>query len=557
MSTGWDHSFDVVSVGSGGGGMVAALAACDAGGETLVLEKRDLLGGSTAMSGGVVWIPNNPLMQKEGVPDSDELGMEYFASTVGDVGPASTPERRRAFITEGGAMTRFLLGLGVRLVRCPGYSDYYSDNAGGNAPGRSMEPPPYDGRRLGSLLAKVQPGMAAGIGLVVKTNELRDVQYFNRSPRSFLIAARVQARTTIAKLTGRKPLTNGTALIAQLVKAADDRGVRLWTGTAFTDFVLDEDGRVTGVEVVKNGERLLIEARKGVVVAAGGFAHNKAMRERFGGDQQTTGEWSFANPGDTGDAVQAAIKLGAATDLLDEAWWLPGPSPLFGVNTLSAARNRPGSIIVDAAGNRFVNESNSYVEVGKAMFARDKTAKAVPAWVVFDDGYRRRYAHRRSLAVGRIPPEWLEKGLLKKADTLEELALICGIDPAGLVAQVKSWNEHAVKGEDPEYGRGRSAYNACLGDPSYRINPAVGPLAEGPYYAFELYPADVGTCGGVLADEHGRVLREDGRPIPGLYATGNGTATVTGRHYLGAGASIAYSMVFGYISARHAMSGAS
>ncbi|MDX6740164.1 FAD-binding protein [Actinocorallia sp. A-T 12471] len=555
MSEGWDHSFDVVSVGSGGGGMVAALAARDAGGTALVLEKRELLGGSTAMSGGVVWIPNNPLMAKDGVTDSVEAGMRYFESTIGDIGPASTVARRRAFITEGSAMTRFLLGFGVRLVRCPGYSDYYSNNPGGNAAGRSMEPPPYDGKRLGPWLAKVQPGMAAGLGLVVKTNELRDVQYFNRSIRSFFIAARVQARTTIAKVFGRKLLTNGTALIAQMVKAAVDRDVELWTGAAFADFVV-ADGKVVGVEVDRDGERLRIEARKGVVVAAGGFAHNKALREKYSGDQKVTGEWSFANPGDTGDAIEAAVKLGAATDLLDEAWWLPGPSPLLGVNTLNAARNRPGTIVVDAAGNRFVNESNSYVEVGKAMFARDKTAKAVPAWVIFDEGYRRRYAHRRSLNVGKLPPEWLEKGLIKKADTLQELARICGIDAEGLTAQVKRWNEHAAKGADPEYGRGTSAYNDCLGDPGYKINPSVGPLEQGPYYAFELFPGDVGTCGGVVADEHGRVLREDGQPIEGLYATGNGTATVTGRHYLGAGASIAYSMVFGYVAARHAMGAA-
>ncbi|MEV6164888.1 FAD-binding protein [Streptomyces sp. NPDC052052] len=552
MSARWDHSFDVVSIGSGGGGLVAALAAREAGGEALVLEKRELLGGSTAMSGGVVWIPANPLMREEGVPDSEEKGLTYFESVIGDVGPASTVERRRAFISEGSAMTRFLRGIGVRLVRCPGYSDYYSDSPGGNAAGRSMEPPPYDGRALGPWLDKVQPGMAQGIGLVVRTNELRDVQYFNRSLRSLLIAARVQARTTLARLTGRRLLTNGTALVAQLVKAATDRGVPLWTGAAFAGFVV-EDGRVTGVDVVKDGTRLLIEARKGVVVAAGGFAHNSALRERYGGEQQVTGEWSFANPGDTGDAIEAAVELGAATDLLDEAWWLPGPSPAFGVNTLNAARNRPGAIIVGADGKRFVNESNSYVEVGKAMFARDKTAGAVPSWVVFDEAYRRRYAHRRSLRVGRLPAQWFEQGLLKKADTVEELARVCGIDEAGLSAQVTRWNTYAAKGEDPDFGRGVSAYNDCLGDPGYRINPSVGPLERGPYYAFELFPADVGTCGGVVADEHGRVLTEVGAPIPGLYATGNATATVTGRHYLGAGASIAYSMVFGYIGARHAM----
>ncbi|MEW2622466.1 FAD-binding protein [Streptomyces sp. NPDC048106] len=202
--------------------------------------------------------------------------MRYFESTVGDVGPASTVERRRAFISEDSAMTRLLLRLGVRLVRCPGHADYYSDRPGGNEAGRSMEPPPYDGRALWPWTAKVQPGMAAGIGLVVRI--------FNRSVRSFLIAARVQARTILAKVTGRKLLTNGTALVAQLVKAGVDRGVPMWTGAAFAGFVV-EDGWVTGGEVVKDGKRLLVAARRGVVVAAGGFAHSEALRERYGGEQ--------------------------------------------------------------------------------------------------------------------------------------------------------------------------------------------------------------------------------------------------------------------------------
>ena len=221
------------------------IAAQEAGGQALVIEKRDLLGGSTAMSGGVVWLPNNPLMQQDKIADSDELGLQYFEATVGDVGPASTTERRHTFITQGQAMTRLLLDKGVGLVRCPGYSDYYSNNLGGNAAGRSMEPRPYDGAALGKWLPRIQVGMAKGVGMNVKTNELRDLQYFNRSPRSLAIAARVQLRTWWATLRKRDILTNGTALVAALVKVGLDSGVDFWTGAAFDDYVV-EDGRVVG-----------------------------------------------------------------------------------------------------------------------------------------------------------------------------------------------------------------------------------------------------------------------------------------------------------------------
>lgn len=549
----WDKSVDVISIGSGGGGMMAALAASASGGTALVVEKRDVFGGSTAMSGGVIWIPNNPLMQRDGIDDSDELGMQYFASTVGDAGPASSTSRRRAFIVEGNAMTRFLLEQGVRLIRCAGYSDYYASNPGGSSSGRSMESPVVDGRTLGPWLGKLQPGMATGIGLVMRTNELRDVQYFNRSVRSFVIAARVQVRTWAARLLRRPLLTNGAALMAQLLSLAVKNGVELQESSAFTDFIV-EDGRVVGVRLLHDGKPQLVQARRAVVVAAGGFAHNENLRVSFGGTQAVTGEWSDANPGDTGDTLGAMTELGARTDFLDEAWWYPSAAPGLASSTLSAARSRPGTILVDAEGRRFVNESNSYVEVGKAMFARNVSTKAVPAWLVFDDEYRRRYAHRRDLVWGKLRPEWVNTGLIKRGDTLEELAAQCGIDPAGLVGQVASWNETAVRGEDPEFGRGTSAYHSCMGDPGHRPNRSVGPLAQAPFYAFEVFPRDVGTCGGVVTDEFGRVLRDDGSSIPGLYATGNSTATVTGRRYLGAGSSIANSMIFGYVSARHAMS---
>jgi 3-oxosteroid 1-dehydrogenase len=293
-----------------------------------------------------------------------------------------------------------------------------------------------------------------------------------------------------------------------------------------------------------------------VLLAAGGFAHNREMRQRYGGDQPNQAKWSIANPGDTGEAMQTAIALGAATDLMDEAWWLPSPrTGRFGQSTLDQARQRPRTIYVDAAGRRFVNESNSYMEVGKAMYARDTTARAVPCWLVFDDRYRKRYAHLRSRP-GRFPPELMESGRLKQAWTLADLARLCDIDPGGLAETVERFNDHARRGVDPDYGRGESAYNRALGDPNRRVHPCLGPIDEAPYYACQVVPGDIGTCGGLLTDEHARVLTEGGEPIGGLYATGNITATVMGRHYLGPGASIANSMVFGYVAARHATAAA-
>lgn len=549
--TTWDRVVDVVSVGSGGGGLLAALATAEAGGSAIVLEKRRLIGGSTGMSGGVVWLPNNPLMQDEGMEDSDDAGLEYFASVVGDVGPASSLARRTAYITEGARMVRLLQRLKIPLVRCPGYSDYYPDRPGGNAQGRSLEVAPYDGRQLGPMEKLIQPGMAASFGLVVKTNELRAVQHYNRSIRAFVTTGAVWLRTVLSQLLGRRLLTNGTGLVAALVKAARDLGAEIWQSCAVEELVVEGD-RVVGVRVTVDGKQVSIGARHGVVIAAGGFGHNAPMRESHGGNQAVSGDWSMANDGDTGEVIRAAMQLGAQTDLMDEAWWLPGPDASLGKSTLGQARQRAGTIIVDTSGRRFVNESNSYVEVGKAMFVRNAEVPAIPSWLIFDDGYRRRYANSKNVP-GRLHKSWFASGHLKKADTLSELALLCGINSDGLADTVKHFNTNAANGVDPDFGRGSTAYNRCLGDPGRVPNPSLAPLDRGPYYATAIYPRDVGTCGGLLTDEFGRVLREGDAPIPGLYATGNSTATVMGRHYLGAGASIGYSMVFGYVGARHAM----
>jgi len=548
----WDKSVDLLIVGSGGGGMVAALAAIDAGIEPLVVEKQALVGGSTGLSGGMVWLPNNPLMQSAGIEDSHEDGLAYFDDVIGDVGPASSPARREMFLSAGVEMLNFLLRMGIRMVRCPGWSDYYPNNKGGNAAGRSVEGVPFDAAALGDWSDKVQPSMAKNYGFVLRTNELRSVQYFNRSPRAFAVATRVFLRTRAARIRHRVILTNGASYIGQLLKALIDVGKgdpRVWINTAMDDLIV-EAGRVVGARLTRDGSTLNVEARKGVLLAAGGFGHNADMRRQYSADQPNEAKWSIANAGDTGEVLQTAMRLGAKTDLLDEAWWLPmafiaDPSAA----SLGSGRQRPGAIYVDGTGKRFCNESNSYVEVGKAMYAN----KAVPCWQVFDQGYVGRYVvGANPFAKRRVPEALIEKGVIKRADTLEGLARELGVPADELTQTVNRFNEFAAKGLDPDFGRGQSAYNDCLGDPGHRPNAAIGPLDRAPYYATRIFPGDVGTCGGVITNEFAQVIDEQDRVIDGLYATGNITATVMGRTYLGAGGSIANTMVFGYVAARHA-----
>ncbi len=550
-----DESFDFVIVGSGGGGLVAALVAAEMGLKPVIIEKQSVVGGSTAMSGGILWIPNNPLMQAEGISDSFEDGLRYFDSVVGPPDAGSSLERRQSFLREGPEMLTFIQRKGVQLVRCEGYSDYYDDRPGGNARGRSVEGVPWDGHQLGAWYDKINPGMGRGLGMAVLTNEVRHLPVWNRSVISFRTTMRVAARTVSSRRRGQDLFTNGMSLMGQLTRLVVDARIPLWLDTAVEELVV-EDGRVVGVRCQRNGVSVAVRGARGVLLSAGGFERNGEMRMKYSAaTQPSDGTWTMANMGNTGEVLAAAIALGAKVDYMDEAVWLPTPRWELG-SGLGVARQYARSIFVNKQGRRFCNESNSYVEVTRAMYAND----AVPSWLIFDDKFRRRRVWARgmpelrnlkSVLPGRMPEEFVRNGWIKKADTIGDLAAQLGIDPVKLGATVREFNQHAVTGQDPEFHRGESQYNRALGDPGDKANPAVGPINAPPYYATEIYAGDVGTAGGVVTDEHARVIDEADQPIPGLYATGNMTATVMGRYYLGAGASIANTAVFGYIAARH------
>ncbi|MGO8860519.1 MAG: FAD-binding protein [Acidimicrobiales bacterium] len=551
-----NETFDLVIVGSGGGGIVAALAAADVGLKPVIIEKQSVIGGSTAMSGGIIWIPDNPLMRAEGISDSYQDGLKYFESVVGPPDQGSSMERREAFLRYGPEMLSFIQGKGVRLVRCEGYSDYYDNRPGGNARGRAVEGVPWDGRQLGAWQDKINPGMARSIGMAVMTNEVRNLPVWNRSWKSFQTTLRVMARTLLSARRGEDLLTNGMSLVGQLTKILVDAGIPVWLDTGVEELIV-EDGRVVGVRANRNGLPVVVRGERGVLLSAGGFERNPEMRMKFSAETQPSdGTWTMANMGNTGEVLSAAIALGAKTDYMDEAVWNPTARWELG-SGLAVARQYARSMYVNKHGRRFCNESNSYVEVTKAMYAND----AVPAWLIFDDHFRRNRVWAQgmpklreftSVLPGRMPAEFVSKGWIKKADSIEGLAGQIGVDPATLATTVQYFNQHAVRGLDPEFHRGESQYNRVLGDPGSKVNPAVGPVDNPPYYATEIYAGDVGTSGGVVTNEYAQVLDQADQAIPGLYATGNMTATVMGRFYLGAGASIANTTVFGYVAARHA-----
>lgn len=552
-----EQVFDVVIVGSGGGGLVAALAAVEAGLKPVLLEKQAVLGGSTGMSGGVIWMPNNPLMRAEGVQDSFESGMTYLQASVGDPDEPSSLARREAFLTAGPEMISFIQEQGVRLVRCEGYADYYDNYPGGSARGRSVEGVPWDAKQLGDWHGKIIPGMARNMGLAVKTNEVRDLSMYSQSLRSLLIAARVAVRTYRGRLMRKDLVTNGESLISQLTKILLDKNVPIWLGTAVDELVV-ENGVVVGVRATRDGQPITVRGTEGVILSAGGFEHNTEFRLKVTeATQPNDGSHSMANPGNTGEVLQAAMALGAKVDYMDESVWFLMPRIEMAGSTLTVARQYPHTIIVNQQGQRFVNESNSYLEVGRALYAHD----AVPAWLVFDHDYRQsvpwvsgmpKLRQFTKAMPGRIPQAWLDAGWILQADTLEQLAEKMGVPAASLVQTVERFNAGAVSGKDPDFGRGESQYNKVLGHPGSKLNPAVGPVAKGPFYATQLFPGDVGTIGGVVCNDNAQVLGQDDAPIPGLYATGNMAATVTGRVYPGAGASISNTMVFGYLAAKHA-----
>jgi succinate dehydrogenase/fumarate reductase flavoprotein subunit len=536
-------SADFVVVGSGAGGLVGAIAAKLQGLNPVIIEKASVWGGTSALSGGGVWIPANPLMQREGVADSLEDALSYLDATVGDVGPASSRERRLAYLTNGPAMVAELEKLGFGWRRAPRYPDYYMDEPGARV-GRTLEGTTVDGKQLGPWLNTLR---SSGLpGMAMSTDDAPQIPTALRSLSSLGSLLGVLGRTMAYRMTGRTPLSLGQTLVAQLMVIVQRLGVPVLLETPLRSLV-QEGGKVVGVVVGDGDGEREIAAPRGVLLCAGGFAKDAAFRAPL---QGVSGEWSPASPDDTGDAHKIGASIGAELALMDAATWFP--VSIYPDGTINAGiweRTLPGSIIVDGSGRRYTNEAASYVDAGRAMLERDKTVPAIPSWLIFDTRYRSRYFF------GSTPPgvnaALVKDGFFIRADSLDELADRCGIDPEGLKATVARVNAMAPTGTDEDFRRGENLYDTYYGDPTNGKNPAFGAIDKPPYYAVRYYPGDLSTKGGLMADEHGRVLRPGGAVIEGLYAAGNCAAPVMGRTYPGAGATLGPSMVFAWIAARH------
>jgi 3-oxosteroid 1-dehydrogenase len=543
----WNEEFDFVIVGSGGGAFAAALAAANAGLSVIVLEKGSKLGGSTAMSGGILWLPGNPVLRRTGDPDTIDAGRTYLDGLVGDDDPSSTPARREAFLRAIDPMIAMLEGEGLQFYSCKGYSDYYDARPGGHAQGRAIGARMISANKLGEDKERLQ--LLPGWNLPIATDEFNAMSLAARTLKGKIMALRVAFRTARQKLAGAPLYFRGAALQARMLIAVRQRKIELRIDNPVTGLI-EDGGRIAGVLVrTKDGAEQRIGARSGVLIAAGGFARNGQMRRDYQ-HLESGADWSMANPGDTGDLVAEAVRHGAALAHMDQSWWVPvslkANGQIAGFHSPQEMQ-KPYCITVNASGERFMNEAASYMELGQAMRAHG----GIPSWVILEARHRKYYPW------GAVPPRvmpgsWLKSGYMKRANTIEALAELCGIDPQGLRRTVDRFNGFARAGHDADFHRGESAYDRYQADPRVKPNPALGPIEQAPFYAVQIVPGDVGTAGGLMADEHARVLRTDGTPIAGLYVTGNASAPVFGPVYPGPGASIAASFVFGYLAARHA-----
>ncbi|OXR44469.1 3-oxosteroid 1-dehydrogenase [Nocardia cerradoensis] len=545
-----DREYDVVVVGSGAAGMTAALAAAHHGLRAVLIEKAAHYGGSTARSGGGVWIPGNKALKASGRPDDREEARRYLHSIIGDVVPE---EKIDTYIDRGAEAFDFVLDHSpLKMTWVPGYSDYHPEAPGGLGSGRSCEPKPFNLKVLGAEAANLEPPYAkAPLNVVVMQTDFVRLNLIRRHPKGMMRAMRVGARTYLAKFTGKQIVGMGQAIIAAMRKGLQDANVPVLLNTPLTKLIT-EDGRVVGVEATVDGEPTIFKARYGVVLGTGGFEHNAEMREQYQRKPITT-EWTTGAAANTGDGIRAGMEVGGDIGFMEDAWWGPtifkGGKPWFAL----AERNLPGAIMVNADGKRFGNESAPYVEAVHTMYGGkwgqgDGPGENIPAWLVFDQRYRNRYIFAGLQPGQRFPSRWMENDNIVKADTLEELARRLGVPADNLAATVARFNAFAEKGVDEDFGRGKSHYDRYYGDPTVKPNPCLAALVQGPFYAAKIVPGDLGTKGGLVTDTAARVLRADGSVIDGLYAAGNSSTPVMGHTYAGPGATIGPALTFGYLA---------
>ena len=550
--------FDVVVVGAGAAGMTAAAVAAAEGRRVLLLEHAAQVGGTTAISGGMVWVPANPVMVEAGIPDSIDAARSYLRHTVPEADTVATLE---AFLARGPEAIAYLADkTSVRLQPVKTYPDYYPDQPGATTGGRVLEPVPFDAAVLGARFAMLRsplPEFMLFGGMMISRADIPHLRRMARSPVSAWHVARLMLRYALQRLRAPRGTTLylGNALSGRLLKSVFDLGVDLRLGASVTR-LLSEAGKVSGVEFEIEGQRKRIDA-DAVILACGGISHDGLLRAPYmptGADDLSATVRSGAQYSGGALALQAGAGLSQVG--ARQALWVPasifrraGGSTAVFPHTVTD-RGKPGLIAVDSQGRRFTNEAVSYHEFVLRQLRAG--ADALPAWLVCDRRFLWKYG------LGSIKPFALstrgqvESGYLKRAATLADLARQIGAPAASLEQTVASFNADAREGRDPAFGRGADIYQRHLGDGDHKPNPCVAPIEQAPYYAVAVRPADLGMAAGVRADDSARALAADGTPIPGLYVCGNDMESVMNGAYPGPGITLGPALVFGYIAARHA-----
>ena len=546
------EAFDVVILGSGAAGLATAITARAAGLSTIVLEKTEAFGGSTAVSGGAVWIPGNPGMAALGHEDSREKVWSYLRATVGN---HIRTDLMEAFLDQGPRMVTFMREkAGLELNPRDVSPDYHPELEGAMPGGRSMDPAPFDGRRLGKLFHALRapyPSFLVFGGMMVNRKDIDALLGARRSLSAFCHSLGLIGRFARDRVRWRRGtrLVMGNALAGQLLLAADQAGTVLRRDVAVEGLAM-EGRRVAGVHLQGGGT---IMARLGVVLATGGFGQNATLRAAH--VPHAGVHRSMSPAGNTGDGLALAQPAGAAMreEYAGAAFWAPVSVLRGGDGTemvfphLIMDRQKPGLMAVNGAGCRFVNEATSYHGFVEGMHRANENTPSIPAWLICDAPFLRRYGMGLVRPGGPSLTRFITAGYLKQAPTLKDLAGAIGVPADALLASAAQMNEAARTGVDEAFGRGASAYDRYLGDPMHTPNPCLGPIGTAPFYAIQVWPGDIGTAAGLDTDAKARVLDVSGTPIPGLYACGNDMASIMGGTYPSAGITLGPNLTFGYI----------
>jgi succinate dehydrogenase/fumarate reductase flavoprotein subunit len=555
------YECDALVVGSGAAGLSAAVTAGHHWLSVLVVEKEPRFGGTTARSGGWLWIPGTSLAKAWGIVESDHQARNYLRHEAGNSFDAA---RVDAFLTAGPeAVDFFTTKTAVRFDMPLTFPDYHAEAPGGAQGGRSMVTRPFDGRELGDRIKEIGRPLPELTLFGVMLGSGKDIVHFMRATRSLTSAAYVAGRLSrhladVIRFGRGMTLTNGNALVGRLAKSAFDLNIPLWLSAPVRELIV-EDGHVRGAIVERDGRLVRVIAKRGVVLACGGFPHDIERRQKMFPHAPSGREHVSPGPnGNTGDGLRLAESAGGRIEdgLPNAAAWVPvsittRKDGSHGVMPHFIDRAKPGVIAVMRDGARFTNEGNSYHDFVQAMVKAAKPGEEIAAYLISDHRTLRRYG------LGCVPPfplpigHHLRSGYLKRGTTLAELAKAAGIDATALEATIAAFNAAAVEGHDPRFGKGSQAYNRHMGDALHGPNPCIAPITRPPFYAIKVVIGDLGTYAGIRTDEHARAIDADGQIIPGLYAAGNDMASIMGGNYPGAGITLGPALTFGYVAGKH------